>query len=45
MSMTHHQVVTPEKWVEARKQLLAKEKEFTKLRDQLSQERRGSPGL
>jgi predicted dithiol-disulfide oxidoreductase (DUF899 family) len=43
MSMTHHQVVTPDQWAEARKQLLAKEKEFTKLRDQLSQARRDLP--
>ena len=42
--MTDHQVVTPEGWVEARKQLLAKEKEFTRLRDQLSQARRDFPG-
>ncbi len=41
--MTDHQVVTPEAWVEARKQLLAKEKEFTRLRDQLSQARRDLP--
>ena len=43
MSMTDHQVVTPEEWVEARKHLLAKEKEFTRLRDQLSQARRDLP--
>jgi predicted dithiol-disulfide oxidoreductase (DUF899 family) len=36
MSMTNHQIVTPEQWVEARRQLLAKKKEFTRLRDQLS---------
>ncbi|MGH6811414.1 MAG: DUF899 domain-containing protein [Methylocella sp.] len=41
--MTNHQVVTPEGWGEARKQLLAKEKEFTRLRDQLSQMRRDLP--
>ena len=41
--MTDHQVVTPEGWVEARKRLLAKEKEFTRLRDQLSQARRDLP--
>ncbi len=40
---TNHQVVTPEQWVVARKQLLAKEKEFTRLRDQLSQARRELP--
>jgi len=43
MSMTDHQVVTPDEWVEARKHLLAKEKEFTRLRDQLSQTRRDLP--
>ena len=41
--MTDHQVVTPEEWGEARKHLLAKEKEFTRLRDQLSQTRRDLP--
>jgi predicted dithiol-disulfide oxidoreductase (DUF899 family) len=43
MSMKNHQVVTPEEWGEARKQLLAKEKEFTRLRDQLSHARRDLP--
>jgi predicted dithiol-disulfide oxidoreductase (DUF899 family) len=43
MSMTNHQVVTQEEWGEARKQLLAKEKKFTRLRDQLSQARRDLP--
>ena len=38
--MTNHQVVTPEEWVAARQNLLAKEKAFTKLRDQLSEARR-----
>ena len=41
--MKNHQVVTPEEWGEARKQLLAKEKEFTRLRDQLSHARRDLP--
>ena len=41
--MTDHQVVTPEAWGAAREQLLAKEKEFTRLRDQLSQARRDLP--
>ena len=36
-------VVSHDAWVEARKVLLAKEKEFTKLRDELSQVRRGLP--
>jgi predicted dithiol-disulfide oxidoreductase (DUF899 family) len=39
----NHKVVSSEKWNEARKQLLIKEKEFTRLRDQLSQERRAMP--
>ncbi len=41
--MKNHHVVTPEEWVEARKHLLAKEKEFTRLRDQLSHTRRDLP--
>jgi predicted dithiol-disulfide oxidoreductase (DUF899 family) len=41
--MTDHQIVTHEQWVEARKQLLAREKELTRLRDQLSQARRELP--
>ena len=41
--MTDHQTVTPDEWVEARKHLLAKEKVFTRLRDQLSQARRDLP--
>jgi predicted dithiol-disulfide oxidoreductase (DUF899 family) len=38
-----HKVVSSEQWTEARRQLLIKEKEFTKLRDQLSQARRDLP--
>lgn len=41
--MTQHKVVPHHAWIEARKQLLAKEKEFTRLRDQLSEERRQLP--
>jgi predicted dithiol-disulfide oxidoreductase (DUF899 family) len=41
--MTDHQIVSHEQWVEARKQLLAREKELTRLRDQLSQARRDLP--
>jgi predicted dithiol-disulfide oxidoreductase (DUF899 family) len=41
--MTTHQVVSKGEWVEARKRLLAKEKEFTRLREQLSAERRVLP--
>jgi predicted dithiol-disulfide oxidoreductase (DUF899 family) len=36
-------VVSREEWIVARKQLLAKEKELTRLRDQVSQERRELP--
>lgn len=43
LSMENHQIVSQDAWVEARKQLLIKEKEFTRLRDQLSQERRDLP--
>ena len=41
--MQNHKVVSHDEWLAARKQLLAKEKEFTRLRDQLSQERRELP--
>jgi predicted dithiol-disulfide oxidoreductase (DUF899 family) len=39
----HPKVVAPAEWVEARKQFLAKEKEFTRLRDELSRQRRELP--
>ena len=38
-----HEVVSREKWTEARKALLAKEKEFTRQRDELSRRRRELP--
>jgi len=41
--MTTHKVVTHGAWVTARKKHLAKEKEFTHMRDQLSRERRDLP--
>ena len=41
--MKGHRVVSSEEWLAARRQLLAKEKEFTRLRDQLSQLRRDLP--
>jgi len=41
--MLTKKVVSREKWLEARQAHLKKEKEFTKLRDQLSQERRELP--
>jgi predicted dithiol-disulfide oxidoreductase (DUF899 family) len=40
---TGHDVVSQEKWIEARKALLAKEKEFTRQRDELSRQRRELP--
>jgi predicted dithiol-disulfide oxidoreductase (DUF899 family) len=39
----HHEVVGHEAWLEARTALLAKEKEFTRLRDELSRQRRDLP--
>ena len=41
--MTNRTVVSPQEWVAARKELLAKEKEFSRLRDALSQQRRDLP--
>ena len=41
--MARHAVVSRTEWMAARKALLAKEKKFTKLRDQLSQARRQLP--
>jgi predicted dithiol-disulfide oxidoreductase (DUF899 family) len=41
--MINHQIVSREQWVSARQRLLAKEKEFLRLRDQLSSERRALP--
>jgi predicted dithiol-disulfide oxidoreductase (DUF899 family) len=41
--MTQHQVVSHAQWISARRQLLAKEKEFTRLRDELSAVRRALP--
>jgi len=38
-----HTVVSRDEWLEARTQLLSKEKEFTRLRDQLSRQRRDLP--
>jgi len=39
----HHKVVSRDEWIGARKQLLTKEKEFTRSRDQLCQQRRDLP--
>jgi predicted dithiol-disulfide oxidoreductase (DUF899 family) len=41
--MERHKVVSPEQWTEARKALLVREKEFTRLRDELSRARRELP--
>jgi predicted dithiol-disulfide oxidoreductase (DUF899 family) len=41
--METHATASRNEWLEARKQLLAKEKEFTHLRDQLSAQRRALP--
>ncbi len=38
-----HRIVSRDEWLSARKELLAKEKEFTRLRDRLSSERRDLP--
>lgn len=38
-----HEIVTREQWLEARKKLLLKEKDFTRLRDELGAERRRLP--
>ncbi len=41
--MTEHAVATPEEWFQARRALLAEEKEFTRARDALSAKRRALP--
>jgi predicted dithiol-disulfide oxidoreductase (DUF899 family) len=41
--MTTHEIVSHEDWIAARRSFLAKEKEFTRLRDELSRERRELP--
>jgi predicted dithiol-disulfide oxidoreductase (DUF899 family) len=41
--MMHNRIVTRDEWLIARKALLAKEKELTRLRDQVSAERRELP--
>jgi predicted dithiol-disulfide oxidoreductase (DUF899 family) len=42
-TMADHAIVTREEWVAARKELLEKEKKLTRLRDELSRERRSLP--
>jgi predicted dithiol-disulfide oxidoreductase (DUF899 family) len=41
--MNTHRIVAREEWYQARQELLAKEKEFTRIRDALSQQRRALP--
>jgi predicted dithiol-disulfide oxidoreductase (DUF899 family) len=41
--MTDHTIVSREEWVSARQRLLAREKDFLRLRDELSSERRQLP--
>jgi predicted dithiol-disulfide oxidoreductase (DUF899 family) len=43
IELQRHKVVSPAEWLAARKQHLAREKEFTRLRDELSQQRRELP--
>jgi len=43
IKLDNHQIVSKNEWIEARKVLLKKEKQFTALRDQLSQQRRDLP--
>jgi len=40
--MTAHQIVSHDEWIKASKTLLKKEKEFTKLREQMAEERRNA---
>jgi len=42
-SLNDHKVVSEKEWLEARKALLKKEREFTELRDQLNRQRRKLP--
>ncbi|MFT3869516.1 MAG: thioredoxin family protein [Nibricoccus sp.] len=44
-SFQNPSIVSPEKWLAARREFLREEKEFTRLRDQLSQRRRALPWL
>src|SRR3982074_2075587 len=43
--MQAHKIVTREEWIAARKAHLAHEKEYTRARDRLSEERRALPGV
>ncbi|NNL86711.1 MAG: DUF899 family protein, partial [Myxococcales bacterium] len=41
--MKPHRVVSHEAWIEARKELLAKEKEYSRLRDEVTAQRQALP--
>ena len=41
--MSPHKIVSQQEWIDARKALLAREKEFTRARDRLNEERRALP--
>ena len=43
MAEISHKIVSRAEWLEARKEFLVKEKEFSRLGDQLSQQRRELP--
>ncbi|WP_341679175.1 thioredoxin family protein [Niveibacterium sp. SC-1] len=43
LSRGEHPVVAMDRWIEARKELLAREKELTRLHDQIARERRALP--
>jgi predicted dithiol-disulfide oxidoreductase (DUF899 family) len=42
-SIRNHPVVSPDRWIAERKKLLAREKELTRLRDEIARERRALP--
>jgi len=42
-TLAHHPVVSPDEWLAGRKALLAREKELTRLRDEVAAERRALP--
>src|SRR6267142_4791768 len=42
-NVANHPVVTPDRWIAERKKLLAREKELTRLQDQIAGERRALP--
>src|SRR5437660_2512580 len=42
-TLKNHKIVSEKDWIKARKQFLVKEKKFTRLRDQLNQQRRELP--